>query len=72
MNAAEIVILMNTLYTSALKLFLNFVFHTVKMMEKKRVASKTVTRYDRFKQNDGGLYVLQCHFKKKHREPYEI
>ena len=39
--------LMNALYTSEWRLFLNFFCPSVKLIEKKRVASKTVKRYDK-------------------------
>ncbi len=39
--------LMNELYTSEWRLFLNFFCSSVKLIEKKRVASKTVKRYDK-------------------------
>lgn len=39
--------LMNELYTSEWRLFLNFFCPSVKLIEKKRVASKTVKRYDK-------------------------
>ncbi len=38
---------MNELYTSEWRLFLNFFCSSVKLIEKKRVASKTVKRYDK-------------------------
>jgi hypothetical protein len=38
---------MNELYTSEWRLFLNFFCPSVKLIEKKRVASKTVKRYDK-------------------------
>ena len=41
------VALMNDLYTSEWRLFLNFFCPSVKLIEKKRVASKTVKRYDK-------------------------
>jgi len=41
------VALMNKLYTSEWRLFLNFFSPSVKLIEKKRVASKTVKRYDK-------------------------
>ncbi len=41
------VALMNELYTSEWRLFLNFFCPSVKLIEKKRVASKTVKRYDK-------------------------
>lgn len=47
LDSAKIVPLMNELYTSEWKLFLNFFCPSVKLLEKKRVASKTVKRYDR-------------------------
>ena len=42
-----LVALMNELYTSEWRLFLNFFCPSVKLIEKKRVASKTVKRYDK-------------------------
>ncbi len=39
--------LMNELYTSEWRLFLNFFCPSVKLIEKKRIASKTVKRYDK-------------------------
>lgn len=41
------VALMNELYTSEWRLFLNFFCPSVKLIEKKRIASKTVKRYDK-------------------------
>lgn len=41
------VALMNELYSSEWRLFLNFFCPSVKLIEKKRVASKTVKRYDK-------------------------
>ena len=38
---------MNDLYTSEWRLFLNFFCPSVKLLEKKRIASKTVKRYDK-------------------------
>jgi hypothetical protein len=38
---------MNELYTSEWRLFLNFFCPSVKLIEKKRIASKTVKRYDK-------------------------
>jgi len=38
---------MNELYTSEWRLFLNFFCPSVKLIEKKRVTSKTVKRYDK-------------------------
>lgn len=43
----SVVPLMNALYTSAWRLFLNFFCPSVKLIEKKRIASKTVKRYDK-------------------------
>jgi hypothetical protein len=40
------VALMNNLYTSEWRLFLNFFSPSMKLVEKKRIASKTVKRYD--------------------------
>jgi hypothetical protein len=42
-----VVPLMNALYTSEWRLFLNFFCPSVKLIEKKRIASKTVKRYDK-------------------------
>jgi hypothetical protein len=39
--------LMNELYTTEWRLFLNFFYPSVKLLEKKRVASRTVKRYDK-------------------------
>jgi hypothetical protein len=39
--------LLNELYTSEWRLFLNFFCPSVKLIEKKRIASKTVKRYDK-------------------------
>jgi hypothetical protein len=47
LDRSEIVPLMNDLYTSEWRLFLNFFCPSVKLLEKKRVASKTVKRYDK-------------------------
>ena len=38
---------MNELYTSEWRLFLNFFCPSVKLIEKKRIASRTVKRYDK-------------------------
>ena len=38
---------MNELYTTEWRLFLNFFCPSVKLLEKKRVASKIVKRYDK-------------------------
>ncbi len=43
----SVVPLMNALYTSEWRLFLNFFCPSVKLIEKKRIASKTVKRYDK-------------------------
>ncbi|MCX6641822.1 MAG: integrase, partial [Candidatus Bathyarchaeota archaeon] len=43
----KVVPLMNNLYTSEWRLFHNFFCHSVKLIEKKRVASKTIKRYDK-------------------------
>lgn len=40
---------MNELHTSEWRLFLNFFSHSAKLLEKKRVALKTVKRYDKLK-----------------------
>jgi hypothetical protein len=42
----KVVPLMNGLYTSEWRLFHNFFCHSVKLIEKKRIASKTIKRYD--------------------------
>jgi hypothetical protein len=42
----EIVPLLNELYTSEWRLFHNFFCPSVKLIEKNRVASKTIKRYD--------------------------
>ena len=42
----KIVLLMNKLYTAEWRLFHNFFCSSVKLIEKKRVASKTIKRYD--------------------------
>jgi 5S rRNA maturation endonuclease (ribonuclease M5) len=47
LDRSEVVPLMNDLYTSEWRLFLNFFCPSVKLLEKKRVASKTVKRYDK-------------------------
>lgn len=47
LDRQEIVPLMNELYTTEWRLFLNFFCPSVKLLEKKRVASKTVKRYDK-------------------------
>jgi len=47
LNSPEVVPLMNVLYTTEWRLFLNFFCPSVKLIEKKRVASKTVKRYDK-------------------------
>jgi transposase InsO family protein len=47
LDSPEVVPLMNELYTSEWRLFLNFFCPSVKLLEKKRVASKTVKRYDK-------------------------
>ena len=46
LDSPEIVPLMNELYTTEWRLFLNFFCPSVKLLEKKRVASKIVKRYD--------------------------
>ena len=43
------VALMNELYTCERRLFLNFFCPSVKLVEKKRIASKIVKRYDKSK-----------------------
>jgi hypothetical protein len=47
LDSPEVVPLMNELYTSEWRWFLNFFCPSVKLLEKKRVASKTVKRYDK-------------------------
>jgi len=47
LDSPHIVPLMNELYTTEWRLFLNFFCPSVKLIEKKRVASKTVKRYDK-------------------------
>jgi hypothetical protein len=47
LDSPEVVPLMNALYTSEWRLFLNFFCPSVKLLEKKRVASKIVKRYDK-------------------------
>jgi hypothetical protein len=47
LGSPEVVPLMNDLYTSEWRLFLNFFCPSVKLLEKKRVASKIVKRYDK-------------------------
>jgi hypothetical protein len=47
LDSPDLVPLMNELYTSEWRLFLNFFCPSVKLIEKKRVASKTVKRYDK-------------------------
>jgi hypothetical protein len=47
LDSPEVVPLMNELYTSEWRLFLNFFCPSVKLLEKKRVASKIVKRYDK-------------------------
>jgi 5S rRNA maturation endonuclease (ribonuclease M5) len=47
LDSPKVVPLMNELYTSEWRLFLNFFCPSVKLLEKKRVASKTVKRYDK-------------------------
>jgi hypothetical protein len=47
LDRPEAVPLMNELYTSEWRLFLNFFCPSVKLIEKKRIASKTVKRYDK-------------------------
>jgi hypothetical protein len=46
LDSSAVVPLMNELYTSEWRLFLNFFCPSVKLLEKKRIASKTVKRYD--------------------------
>lgn len=47
LDSSRVVPLMNALYTSEWRLFLNFFCPSVKLLEKKRIASKTVKRYDK-------------------------
>ncbi len=47
LDCSAVVPLMNALYTSEWRLFLNFFCPSVKLLEKKRIASKTVKRYDK-------------------------
>jgi hypothetical protein len=47
LDSSAVVPLMNALYTSEWRLFLNFFCPSVKLLEKKRIASKTVKRYDK-------------------------
>jgi len=47
LDSPEVVPLMNELYPSEWRLFLNFYCPSVKLLEKKRVASKIVKRYDK-------------------------
>jgi hypothetical protein len=47
LDSPEVIALMNELYTSEWRLFLNFFCPSVKLLEKKRVASKIVKRYDK-------------------------
>jgi hypothetical protein len=47
LDSPEVVPLMNELYTTEWRLFLNFFCPSVKLLEKKRVASKIVKRYDK-------------------------
>jgi hypothetical protein len=47
LDSPHVVPLMNALYTSEWRLFLNFFCPSVKLLEKKRVASKIVKRYDK-------------------------
>ena len=42
----DVIPLMNDLYTSEWRLYHNFFLPSVKLMEKKRIASKTIKRYD--------------------------
>jgi len=42
----DVVALMNELYTSEWRLYHNFFLPSVKLLEKKRIASKTIKRYD--------------------------
>jgi len=47
LDSPEVVPLMNALYTTEWRLFLNFFCPSVKLLEKKRVASRIVKRYDK-------------------------
>ena len=47
LDSPEVVPLMNALYTTEWRLFLNFFCPSVKLLEKKRVASKIIKRYDK-------------------------
>ncbi len=47
LDSPRIVPLMNELYTTEWRLFLNFFCPSVKLLEKKRVASKIIKRYDK-------------------------
>ncbi len=47
LDSPKVLPLMNELYTTEWRLFLNFFCPSVKLLEKKRVASKTVKRYDK-------------------------
>lgn len=47
LDSPKVVPFMNELYTTEWRLFLNFFCPSVKLLEKKRVASKTVKRYDK-------------------------
>lgn len=47
LDSPHLVALMNELYTTEWRLFLNFFCPSVKLLEKKRVASKIVKRYDK-------------------------
>lgn len=47
LDSSAVVPLINDLYTSEWRLFLNFFCPSVKLLEKKRIASKTVKRYDK-------------------------
>ncbi len=46
LDKARVVPLMNKLYTSEWRLYLNFFIPSFKLLEKKRVASKVIKRYD--------------------------
>ena len=46
LNNPDVIPLMNKLYTSEWRFYHNFFIPSVKLLEKKRVASKTIKRYD--------------------------
>ncbi len=47
LDSLEVIPLMNDLYTKEWRLFHNFFCPSVKLIEKKRIASKTIKRYDK-------------------------